>query len=99
MAPKMIHRIATVSIRPCRVEARTRVKLICQASRPISAVTTKTIGMATRAAMRRPISSTPASTRGTKASSASVVSFMEGSFHRGTVERERAREGVLWWRP
>ena len=76
MAPKMIHRIATVRINPCRVEARTRVKVMSQATRAISAVTRKTMGMATLAAMRMPISRMPASMSGTKAIKARVVSVM-----------------------
>ena len=98
MAPKMIHRIETVRIRPWKVEASTRVALISQANRAIRAVTTNTIGMAVLAAMRRPISSTPASTRGTKASSARRVSFMERVSSISSQQGARAakrRPGVL----
>ncbi len=67
IAPKMIQRIAAVRIRPWKVEAMTRLRVMSQASRPISAVRTKTSGMAYLAGQRKPISSTPASTSGTKA--------------------------------
>jgi len=67
IAPKMIQRIAAVRIRPCKVEAMTRLRVMSQASRPISAVRTNTSGMAYLAGQRKPISSTPASTSGTKA--------------------------------
>ncbi|AMD00912.1 hypothetical protein LOKO_01844 [Halomonas chromatireducens] len=39
MAPKMIHRIETVRIKPCNEEAMTRVKVISQANRAMRAVT------------------------------------------------------------
>ncbi|MOA02701.1 hypothetical protein D3C78_1221670 [compost metagenome] len=73
MAPKMIQRIAAVRIRPCSVEATTRLRVMSQAVRPMTAVMTNTSGMAYLAGQRKPISSTPASTSGTKASMESSV--------------------------
>ncbi|MNF15918.1 hypothetical protein D3C80_2187200 [compost metagenome] len=63
----MIQRIAAVRIRPCKVEARTRLNDMSQASRPISAVSRKTTGMAYLAGQRKPTSNMPASTSGTNA--------------------------------
>ena len=76
IAPKMIHKIAPVSTKPCRLDARTRLKVMSQAVSAISTVTSKTIGIARLAGQFRPTSSTAASTSGTKAIKESSVGFM-----------------------
>ncbi len=73
MAPKIIHRMEAVRIRPCRAEATTRLTLICHAVRAITVVTMNTIGMTTLAVILNPINSTPARISGRNASSASAV--------------------------
>ena len=69
IAPKMIHRIEIVSIRPCSDEAMTRTNGICQAKTANSTVYRYTIGIAVRAASRRPINKIAASSNGVNARS------------------------------
>src|SRR5690554_2768254 len=73
IAPKIIHKIPAVTTSPCRVEARTRLKLISQKNNAIVAVMAKTNGIACLAGQRKPISKIAASKIGAKANKANTL--------------------------
>ena len=86
MAPNTIQSTVTVITNPCRVEAKTRVGLICQPQRAMNTVNRKAMGMARLAGQLRPTSSTAATRIGEKATRASRVSVIIASLsRRGTV--------------
>ena len=73
IAPKMIHNTAPVRIRPCSIDAMTRLTDMPQALRAITTLRISTAGMARLAGQLKPTSSTAASTSGAKASKESKV--------------------------
>ena len=79
MAPNTIQSTVSVINNPCRVEAITRVGLICQPHRAIKTVNRKAMGMARLAGQLRPTSSTAATRIGEKAIRASRVSVIIAS--------------------
>ena len=79
IAPKIIHSRPAVWMRPCTVDAATRLNDISHAVRPIMAAVRKTIGIAILAGILKPMSKIPASNSGRNASRASIVSFMGGT--------------------